>query len=120
MILIVDDSNAARKATRRTLEYGGFLVEEADCGADALAKLRIGDHQLVITDFNMPYMNGLQLTQKIRSIPQAEMLKIAVLSTVEDGETLAQARTSGVAKWLLKPYKADIFLQSVRDILAKA
>ena len=121
MILIVDDSAAIRRVTKSSLELMGLLVDEAYDAENALEKLHSkvrAPYQLIITDYNMPGMNGVQLTSKIRELEQYKSTPMMLLTT-EDGESIIEsAQKVGINRCLRKPYKFDNFSDSVKELLS--
>jgi two-component system chemotaxis response regulator CheY len=112
-ILIVDDSDVTRTVVGAALRNSGFNVVDATDGAEALSKLKeLINVKLVITDMNMPNMNGLQLLSFLRKTKEFRDLPVVVLSTESDVEVIKQAKALGIAGWLLKPAKPDA-LESV-------
>jgi two-component system chemotaxis response regulator CheY len=116
-IVIVDDSRSMRHMIRSVLEADGRVVREADNGAAALALLRDHAAELVITDVNMPAMDGLTLTTEIRKLEQHRFVPILILTT-EAGEDMKQrGRAAGATGWLVKPFNPVQLRQVIERLL---
>jgi two-component system chemotaxis response regulator CheY len=103
-VLAVDDSASMRQMLAFTLRAAGYHVVEAVDGMDALDKLRTQPVDVVLTDQNMPRMDGLELTRSLRSQDRWRQLPVLILTTDAD-EALKQAgRAAGATGWLLKPF----------------
>ena len=103
-ILAVDDSASMRQMVCFTLKNAGFQVVEAVDGQDALEKAHARDFNLVLTDQNMPRMDGITLTRKLREHPRFKTTPILILTT-ESSEQMKQAgREAGATGWLVKPF----------------
>jgi len=116
-ILTVDDSVSIRQAIKLTLSGAGFKVEEAENGAEGLKKAEAGDFRLILTDLNMPVMNGLDMIQEIRRRGILVGVPIVFLSTESDAEFKAQAKAAGATGWLTKPFLPDQLLRIVTKVL---
>jgi two-component system chemotaxis response regulator CheY len=104
MVLAVDDSASMRQMLAHALRTAGYDVVEAVDGVDALDKLAAHPIDVVITDQNMPRMDGLTLTRTLRADPRWQRLPVLVLTT-ESGDALKQAgRAAGATGWLGKPF----------------
>jgi two-component system chemotaxis response regulator CheY len=118
-ILIADDSCTIRKMVRDALEADRHQVVEATDGRAALATAGTIDADLVITDVNMPEMDGLSLVRELRGLAAYRFTPILVLTT-EDGEAMKQrGREAGASGWLVKPFDADRLRQTVSYVLAR-
>lgn len=115
-ILLVDDSKTVRMLVARTLVGAGYRVLEAQDGLEALAQLRGGEVNLVVSDVNMPNMSGLELLEATRTTGRSE--PFLVLTTEGDAKMIDRARALGAAGWLVKPFKPDQLLHAVRRALA--
>jgi two-component system chemotaxis response regulator CheY len=105
-VLVVEDSDIMRKLICATLRKEGFAVIEAVDGADGIKKLReLINVKLIISDINMPRMNGLEMITQIRKVSEYKELPIVVLSTETNIEIIKQAKANGIAGWLVKPPK---------------
>lgn len=102
-VLIVDDSVTVRRMVAAVLESAGWPVLVANDGAEALSLLEREVVGLVITDLNMPEMDGITLIERLRRLPALAEVPILVLTTEMDEDTKARARDAGASGWLGKP-----------------
>lgn len=120
-ILIVDDSATMLMSVKSNLEIAGFAVETAEDGAKALAKLAGGlKPDLIITDINMPNMNGIELIQKARGISACRFTPILVLTTESQQERRDEAKKLGATGWLVKPVGGADLLKIIKQVLPGA
>ncbi len=103
-ILAVDDSASMRQMVSFTLKSAGYNVVEAVDGQDAWEKAGGRTFDLVLTDQNMPRMDGISLTKKLRETPQFKATPILILTTESDTSIKEAARQAGATGWLLKPF----------------
>ncbi len=101
------------------LERAGYEVAEARNGTTGLETAQQGFYDLVITDLNMPGMNGLALAAELRKLPRYEQTPIIVYSTECRAELKAQGKSVGVSAWVVKPCASPVFLSGVQRLLAK-
>ena len=118
-ILTVDDSASIRLTTRVTLGNVGYTVEEAVDGLDGLNKLKAGEYDLVVTDLNMPNMDGLAMIRELRKLPAHTGVPVIFLTTESDGELKAQAKAAGATGWLTKPFDPESLVKIARKVLGK-
>ncbi len=118
-ILTVDDSASIRLTTRVTLGNAGYTVEEAVDGLDGLNKLKAGEYDLVVTDLNMPNMDGLAMIRELRKLPAHTGVPVIFLTTESDGELKAQAKAAGATGWLTKPFDPESLVKIARKVLGK-
>ncbi len=116
-VLIVDDSISMRQMVGFTLREGGFEVLEAEHGQDALDKLKGSSVDLVITDLNMPVMDGITLIQNLRKQPAMKTKPILMLTTEGLPEKKAQGKAAGATGWIIKPFDPEKLLQTVAKVL---
>lgn len=117
LILSVDDSPSMLQMIRLTLESAGYRVEEAGDGAEALRKAGSLDADMVITDLNMPVMDGLALIVELRKLVRYRGVPILFLTTASDQDQKRQARAAGATGWITKPFKQDQLLTVVRKVI---
>ncbi len=117
MILAVDDSPSMRKMVFFTLTGAGHRVIEAVDGQDAFEKAQTQRFDLVLTDQNMPRLDGLSLTRKLREQPQFKTMPILVLTT-ESSDLMKQAgRAAGATGWLVKPFDPARLLDVIDKVV---
>ena len=117
-VLAVDDSKTMRDMVGFTLRGAGYDVVEAEDGEDALGKLVGGAVNLVITDINMPRLDGIGLIKKIRSDPSHRALPILVLTTESESGKKDEGRAAGATGWIVKPFDPDQLLKVVQKVCA--
>jgi two-component system chemotaxis response regulator CheY len=118
-ILTVDDSKTMRDMVSFTLRKAGFEVGEAEDGKVALTVLAGSKFDLIITDLNMPIMDGLTMIRELRKNPAQAGVPILFLTTESDAGIKAQAKAAGATGWLTKPFDPDQLIKIVQRILAK-
>jgi len=116
-ILSVDDSASALQMVKLTLTGAGYQVVQAANGADGLAKARAGSVDMVLTDVNMPVMDGLTLIRELRKLPTFKGIPIVFLTTESDAAMKQQAKAAGATGWITKPFQQDQLLAVVRRVL---
>ncbi|WP_419728560.1 response regulator [Lichenicola sp.] len=116
-ILTVDDSASIRQMVKLTLTSGGYTVLQAVDGLDGLAQARGVRADLVITDLNMPGLNGLGLIRELRKLSSYVGVPIIFLTTESDAELKKQAKAAGATGWIAKPFQQDQLLAAVRRVL---
>lgn len=115
-ILTVDDSASIRQMVSFTLKGAGYEVTEAVDGQDALEKANRKVFNLVLTDINMPRMDGLKLLEKLRDITQYKTIPILMLTTESDEEMKAKGRAAGATGWLVKPFNPESLLEVIKKV----
>ncbi|MBO9465310.1 Phosphate regulon transcriptional regulatory protein PhoB [Pelagimonas phthalicica] len=116
-VLTVDDSKAVRDMVTFTLEPEGYQVVAAENGQDGLDKLRAARPNLVITDLNMPVMNGLDFITHARSDPAGSGIPIVMLTTESAPEMKAKGKAAGATGWINKPFDADKLVAVTKKLL---
>ncbi len=116
-ILIVDDSVSMRQMVSFTLRQGGFEVIEAEHGQDALNKLAGATVDLIITDLNMPVMDGITLIQNVRKQPAMRSKPILMLTTEGLAAKKEQGKAAGATGWIVKPFDPERLLQTLAKVL---
>jgi len=116
-ILTVDDSPSIRQMVKLTLTGTGYGVVEACDGRDALAKVGATEIHLVVTDLNMPNMDGLTLIRELRKLPSYKGVPIVFLTTESDESKKAEAKQAGATAWITKPFKQEQLLAIVKKVL---
>jgi two-component system chemotaxis response regulator CheY len=115
-VLAIDDSLTIRELVSFVLVGAGYQVELGEDGEDGLTRFRQGRHDLVITDINMPRMNGLAFIERAREDVERRATPILVLSTESDPEKKSRARAAGANGWIIKPFNPQRLLDAVRRI----
>jgi two-component system chemotaxis response regulator CheY len=118
-ILTVDDSASIRQTIKIALSSEGFAVTEAANGAEGLEKAGAGGFNLIITDLNMPVMDGLTMIRELRKQPAQAGVPIVFLTTESDDGIKQQAKAAGATGWLTKPFDPDQLVRIVKKVLAK-
>lgn len=118
-ILTVDDSASIRLTTNVALSTAGYSVSEAVNGADGLAKAQAERFDLIVTDLNMPIMDGLTMIEELRKIPSQTGIPIIFLTTESDAALKTRAKNAGATGWLTKPFDPENLVKIVRKVLGK-
>ena len=119
-ILVVDDFPTMRRIIRNLLKELGFEnVDDAEDGAVALEKLRNGGFRLVLSDWNMPNMNGLALLKAIRSDPATERLPVLMVTAEAKKENIVAAAKAGANGYVVKPFSAATLENKLNHIFSK-
>jgi len=116
-ILAVDDSASMRQMVAFTLKGAGHTVTDAADGQQALTIAKTLSFDLVLTDVNMPVMDGLALTRELRALPAYRFTPILVLTTEAGTDKKQEGRAAGATGWLVKPFNPDQLLATVRKVL---
>ena len=116
-IMTVDDSASIRQMVTFTLKQAGYGVVEAVDGQDALDKLQTATVQMIITDLNMPNLNGIELIRAVRANPSHRFVPIVMLTTESQAEIKQEGKEAGATGWIVKPFKPDQLLAVIRKVL---
>jgi len=116
-IMIVDDSASIRQVVSLTLEGAGFDVITAVDGKDALDKLDGVKINLLITDVNMPNMDGITLVQEAKKLPAYKFTPMMMLTTEASDEKKQAGRAAGAKAWLVKPFQPPMLLKAVSKLM---
>jgi two-component system chemotaxis response regulator CheY len=116
-ILAVDDSASMRKMVSFTLISAGYHVIEAVDGQDAFEKAQSQPIDLVLTDQNMPRMDGLGLTRKLREHPQFKTTPILILTTESSDQMKQAGKAAGATGWLVKPFDPNRLLEVIQKVI---
>lgn len=119
-ILTVDDSRTMRDMVSFTLKSAGFEVIDAEDGRDALAKLQDNKVDAVITDLNMPNMNGFELIRALRAMAEYKMSPILMLTTEGDDAKKQEGKNAGATGWVVKPFNPEKLVQVVKKVCGEA
>lgn len=116
-ILAVDDSGSLRQMVVFSLKAAGYQVTEAVDGIDGLEKAKSGVFDLVLTDQNMPRMDGLGLIRALRALPNYQKIPILMLTTEFSDEMKSKGRAAGANGWLVKPFDPQRLTEVVRKVI---
>lgn len=119
-ILVVDDFSTMRRIIKNLLRDLGFNnVEEADDGANALPKLKAGGYDFLITDWNMPGMQGIDLLKAIRSDSELQKLPVLLVTAEAKREQIVEAASAGVNGYVVKPFTAGTLKEKIDKIFER-
>lgn len=116
-ILVVDDTRSMRKMVAAVLEGAGYDVAEAGDGVEALELARKRVFDLVVTDHNMPRMDGVTLVRELRALTDYDPVALLVLSTEASPELKQRGREAGATGWMAKPFNPERMLEIVRSFI---
>lgn len=116
-ILAVDDSASMRQMVAFTLKGAGYSVVEAVDGQDALTKAKTAKIDLVLTDVNMPKMDGIALIKALRVLPAFKFTPILMLTTESGSEKKIEGKTAGATGWIVKPFNPDQLLATIKKVI---
>jgi len=116
-ILTVDDSASIRQMVAFTLKDAGYDVVQAGDGQEALGIAKSGKFDLVLTDVNMPNMDGISLTRELRGLPAYKFTPILLLTTESAGDKKQEGKSAGATGWLVKPFQPEKLLSTVQRVL---
>ena len=119
-ILLVDDSTTLLLSMKAILEKSGYAVETVTSGDSALIKLASFKPDILITDLNMPGMDGITLVKEVRKNPAFRFLPALMMTTESQQEKRTEARTAGATGWLVKPVKPEELLAVLKKLLPGA
>lgn len=117
-IMTVDDAATIRKMVSWTLKGAGHEVVEASDGVEALQALALNTVDMVISDINMPNMDGIEFTRQMRARPEYAKIPVILLTTESDAEKKAAGKAAGATGWMVKPFNQDALLAIVAKVLA--
>ena len=116
-ILAIDDSASIRQMVSMTLGSAGYKVIEAADGADGYSKATTHTVDAVITDLNMPSLNGIEFIRKVRQHASSKGVPIILLTTESSDNMKRQAKEAGATGWMVKPFKQDQLLALIRKVI---
>jgi len=116
-ILAVDDSASMRQMVVMTLKAAGYEVVEADDGTAALQLAKSTPFNLVLTDVNMPKMDGITLTRELRALPAYKFTPILTLTTESGSDRKQQGKAAGATGWIVKPFNPEQLVSTVKRVL---
>lgn len=117
IIMTVDDSASVRAMIADTLKAEGYEVVEAEDGQDALNKLADKSVDVIISDINMPNMNGIELIREVRKDAANKFLPIIMLTTESSPQQKQEGKDAGATGWIIKPFKADKLVSAIKRVI---
>lgn len=117
VILAVDDSASMRQMVRFTLEGAGYEVMQAADGVEALSLAKERAADLVLTDVNMPRMDGISLVRELRALDQYKFVPMLVLTTESGNDTKQRGKQAGATGWIVKPFNPEQLLATIARVL---
>ena len=117
VILAVDDSASMRQMVRFTLESAGYRVVQAVDGIEALDYAKGSAVDLVLTDVNMPRMDGIALIRELRQLPAYKFTPLLMLTTESGGDKKLEGKAAGATGWLVKPFDPEQLVATVRKVI---
>jgi two-component system, chemotaxis family, chemotaxis protein CheY len=116
-VLAIDDSASIRQMVSFTLKSAGYEVMEAQDGVDGLDRAKSKNVDLILTDQNMPRMDGLSLIKQLRGLPQYKTTPILMLTTESSDAMKQQGRAAGATGWLVKPFDPNKLIEVVKKVI---
>ncbi|PCI65154.1 MAG: response regulator [Gammaproteobacteria bacterium] len=116
-ILAVDDSASMRQMVTFTLKSAGFEVVDAEDGVKALAIAKNSKFDVVVTDVNMPNMDGITLCSELRKLPNFKFTPILMLTTESSADKKQAGRAAGATGWIVKPFNPEQLLATVKKVV---
>jgi two-component system chemotaxis response regulator CheY len=116
-ILAVDDSLSMRQMIAVTLKTAGYDVIQASCGTEALELAKTREIDLVLTDINMPNMDGLSLIRALRAQPKFQFTPILTLTTESAADMKQKGKAAGATGWIVKPFNPDQLLALLKKVI---
>ena len=116
-ILAVDDSTSMRQMIAFTLKGAGYTVVEAADGQKALQAAKTQSFNLVISDVNMPVMDGIALIKQLRTLPSYKFTPILMLTTEGGSDKKMEGKSAGATGWIVKPFNPDQLISTVKRVL---
>lgn len=118
-ILAVDDSPTMRRIITNTLKRAGYPdVTEATDGKDALAKMKVSSFNFIITDWNMPEMDGMEFVTTLRKAPEFKSIPVLMVTTRSVQDDIVEAIKAGINSYIVKPFTPDTLKDKINEVLA--
>jgi len=119
-VLVVDDMSTMRRIVKNVLKQIGYTdIDEAENGEDGLKKLKAGGYGLVVSDWNMPVMMGIDLLKAVRADPDLKHLPFLMVTAEAQKDNIIEAVQAGVSNYVVKPFTAEALLEKLQKIFAK-
>ncbi|GAB3000965.1 response regulator [Psychrosphaera aestuarii] len=115
-ILAVDDSASMRQMVGFTLKNAGYNVTEAKDGVEALAVAKDAEFDVIISDVNMPNMDGIELVKNLRQLPQFKFTPILMLTTESGANKKGEGKAAGATGWIVKPFNPEQLLTVIKKV----
>ncbi len=116
-IMTVDDSASVRQMVSFTLREDGYEVIEACDGVDAISKMENTTLNMIVTDLNMPNMDGIELIKKVRAGSANKFVPIILLTTESQESKKQEGKSAGATGWIVKPFKPEQLLAVIKKVL---
>ena len=116
-ILVAEDSDSIRQLLTFTLRGAGYDVIEAVDGKDAMDKVDGKSADLVVTDFNMPIMGGVELTKQLRAIQAFQYTPIIMLTTESQKDKVMEGKAAGISGWIIKPFLPEKLIEIIKRLI---
>jgi two-component system chemotaxis response regulator CheY len=116
-VLVVDDSNSIRQMVSFTLKSAGFTTVEGKDGLEGLSKAKSETFDLIISDVNMPNMDGIELCQALRQLPEFKFTPILMLTTESSADMKMRGKAAGATGWLVKPFNPEKLLATIKRVV---
>lgn len=116
-VMIVDDSASLRQVVGITLKTAGYEVFEGSDGKDALSKLNGRKVHLIISDVNMPNMDGISFVKAVKQLPEYKFTPVIMLTTEAQEERKMEGKAAGARAWMVKPFKPEQLLGAVEKLI---
>lgn len=117
LIMIVDDSASLRQVVKMTLEKMGYDVLEAKDGKEALDKAKGKKINLIITDLNMPVMDGITFIKELKKLPEHKFTPVMMLTTESQQSKMMEGKAAGAKAWLVKPFKPEQITAAIEKLI---
>ena len=117
IIMTADDSASMREMISFTLKNAGYSVVEAVDGQDAINKLSGSPVHMLITDLNMPNVDGLELIKRVRALPEYKYIPVIMLTTESDDAKKQAGRAAGASGWIVKPFRGEQLVMVAKKFL---
>lgn len=116
-ILVVDDSSVVRMSLEMVLKENNYEVVTANDGIEGFNAAQDDTFDLIITDINMPNMNGFEMMEKVRALENCKFVPILVLTTESDSEMLKKGKNNGATGWIVKPFTNESLISTVAKVI---
>ena len=119
-LLIVDDSVSVRTMLNQLLTQAGHTIDEAGDGEEALEKAQLTNYDLILTDVNMPLLDGIELCRELRQMQNFRFTPILIITTESADKIKQQGKLAGATGWLIKPFDPDKLVNTVSLLCGKS